>query len=186
MGIFSNLTNNDADKKESTTSITTENQSDSEWDPFAGTGGYNPSQHASKIQEIEKKQREEQERKLAEQKRIKEMTARIPAVTIDNLGNKEYEVIGSVFGNVVVSKNVIKDFGAAFKDIFGGELKTYTKMSMAGQEIATERMKLNALEQNADAIIGLKFSVTSTNGGTNFGSDPILTILAYGTAIKIK
>lgn len=60
-------------------------------------------------------------------------------------------------------------------------------MSMIGQEIATEKMKLNALRQGANAIIGWKYSITSTNGITSFeGDDPILAIMAYGTAIKFK
>lgn len=74
-----------------------------------------------------------------EQKRFKELTKYIKAVTTDKFGNKEYKVIGSVYGNTVVSKNVIKTFGAEFKNIFDGELETFTMMSMIGQEIATEK-----------------------------------------------
>ena len=43
--------------------------------------------------------------------------------TTNRLPEKEIEVLGLVKGNTVQTVNVIKDIGASFKTLVGGELK---------------------------------------------------------------
>ncbi|MBR2303906.1 MAG: heavy metal-binding domain-containing protein, partial [Ruminococcus sp.] len=47
--------------------------------------------------------------------------------TTENIG-REYEIIGLVQGGTVMSVNALKDIGAGFKNLVGGELKKYTEM----------------------------------------------------------
>ena len=46
--------------------------------------------------------------------------------TTENIPGKTYEIIGEVFGLTTNSKNVVRDIGASFKNLVGGEIKAYT------------------------------------------------------------
>lgn len=97
--------------------------------------------------------------------------------TIDNIPNREYEVLGIVKGNMVQTKNMFKDIFAEFKGLFGGELKTYTEMMNEARQYATKRMVEEAESMGADAILGILYtSSTITSGAAE--------VIAYGTAIK--
>ena len=90
---------------------------------------------------------------------------------------KEIEAISLVKGNIVYSKNVIKDIGAGLKNIVGGELRSYTAMLSEAREIATKRMTEEAVQLNADAIINVRYSTCSITEGA-------IEIIAYGTAVR--
>ena len=93
------------------------------------------------------------------------------------LPGKEYEVLGLVKGNTVQTVNVLKDIGAGFKTLVGGELKKYNEMMANARSIATGRMEDEAAALGADAIIGVRFTTSSIMQGA-------AEILAYGTAVK--
>ena len=93
-------------------------------------------------------------------------------------GYRIEEVFGEVFGLTVRSRNVGSQFGAAFKSLFGGELKGMTKMLAQGREHATERLVEEAEGKGANAIIAFRFD-TSELGST------WTEICAYGTAVRV-
>lgn len=94
-------------------------------------------------------------------------------------GKKITKVLGLVRGNTVRSRNVGRDIGAAFKSIVGGEVKTYTEMSIHARDEAYNRMINEALEMKADAIIGVRFTTSMIMQGAS-------EMLAYGTAVKFS
>ncbi len=49
-------------------------------------------------------------------------------VTSETIIGKNCATLGLVSGNTVQSKNAIRDFGAGFKNLVGGELSAYTEM----------------------------------------------------------
>jgi len=53
-------------------------------------------------------------------------------VTCETLPGKETEVLGLVKGHTVQTVNVIKDIGASFKTLVGGELKKYNEREPDG------------------------------------------------------
>ncbi|MGX7015120.1 heavy metal-binding domain-containing protein [Vagococcus silagei] len=97
--------------------------------------------------------------------------------TTERIPGKDYEIIGEVFGVTTQSKNMFKDIGASFKTIVGGEIKAYSEMLEESRQIAIERLKDNASEMGADAIVMMRFDT-----GT-IGTD-MQTVVAYGTAVK--
>ncbi len=100
-------------------------------------------------------------------------------VSIDYIPGKEIEVIGTVQGNIVESKNIGKDIGAGLKSLAGGELVSYSKMMGEARDKATARMVAEAQSIGADAVINLRYvSAAITQGAAE--------ILAYGTAVKFK
>ena len=99
-------------------------------------------------------------------------------VTTENIPGRNYQILGFVCGNMVQSKNAIKDLGANLKSIVGGELVSYTKMLSEAREIAIQRMIQQATSMGADAIVGIRFSSSSIVQGA-------AEILVAGTAVKL-
>ncbi len=96
--------------------------------------------------------------------------------TTENIG-KSYEVMGIVRGGTVQTVNVVRDLGASFKTIVGGELTKYNEMMDDARRIATERMVKEAEALGADAIVGVRYSSASI-------MQSAAEIMAYGTAVK--
>jgi|TARA_Y100000310_G_C20649812_1_gene798751 uncharacterized protein YbjQ (UPF0145 family) len=94
-------------------------------------------------------------------------------------GKKIVEVLGVVKGNTVRARNIGRDIGAGFKNIVGGEIKTYTEMISDAREEANNRMINQAIELGANAIIGVRFTTSMVTQGA-------AEMLAYGTAVKLK
>ena len=100
----------------------------------------------------------------------------ILVTTTENIPGKEYEIIGEVFGLTTQSKNAFKDFGAGLKSMVGGEIRSYTKMLQTSREQALERLRQEAEEKGADAIVMMRFD-SGTIGGD------MQSVVAYGTAV---
>ena len=97
--------------------------------------------------------------------------------TSDVIPGKEVEVLGLVRGNVVTSKHVGRDIMAGFKNLVGGEIKSYTDLMNDGRQIAEQRMIAEAQQMGANAIICMRFASSSVMEGTQ-------EMLAYGTAVR--
>ncbi len=97
--------------------------------------------------------------------------------TCDVIPGKQVEVLGLVRGNVVTSKHVGRDIMAGFKNIVGGEIKSYTDMMNEGRAIAEQRMTAEAQQLGANAIICARYASSSVMEGTQ-------EMLAYGTAVR--
>ena len=98
--------------------------------------------------------------------------------TCDVVPGQQIQVLGLVRGNIVTSKHIGRDIMAGFKNIAGGEIKSYTDMMNEGRAIAEQRMIEEANRLGADAIICMRYNSASVMEGTQ-------EMLAYGTAVKI-
>ncbi len=92
-------------------------------------------------------------------------------------GKKITQVLGIVKGSTVRARNIGRDIGAGLKNIVGGEVKTYTQMTMDARDEAYNRMVNEAIEKKADAIIGVRFTTSMVMAGAS-------EMLAFGTAVK--
>ena len=92
-------------------------------------------------------------------------------------GKKITTVLGLVKGSTVRARNIGRDIGAGFRSIIGGEVKTYTEMTMQARDEAYNRMVNEAIDKKADAIIGVRFTTSMIMQGSS-------EMLAYGTAVK--
>lgn len=101
-------------------------------------------------------------------------------VTSNSIPGKEIEeTIGLVRGSTVRARNVGRDIFAGFKNFIGGEISEYTKLLADSREEALQRMIEDARKQNANAIIGMRFTTSAITQGA-------AEILAFGTAVKLK
>jgi len=104
----------------------------------------------------------------------------IITTTTDSLpGKKVTQVLGIVKGSTIRARHVGRDIAAGFKNLIGGEIKSYTQMISQSREEAFNRMVNEANEQEADAIINVRFVTSMVMQGA-------AEILAYGTAVKLK
>ncbi len=84
--------------------------------------------------------------------------------------------LGMVQGNTVRAKHAGKDIMAGFKNIFGGELKSYTELLQEAREEAVARMLEQAKAIGANAVLNVRFSTSSIAAGA-------AELFAYGTAV---
>ncbi|TPR17770.1 heavy metal-binding domain-containing protein [Apilactobacillus timberlakei] len=96
--------------------------------------------------------------------------------TTENIGTN-YEVLGEVFGVTTQSRNIGSNIAAGIKNLVGGEIKGYTQMLHNSREEAIQRMKDEAKDKDADAIVMMRFDSGS------IGND-MQSVVAYGTAVK--
>ncbi len=94
-------------------------------------------------------------------------------------GKKIVKVLGVVRGSTVRARNIGRDIGAGFKNIIGGEIKTYTEMTKHSRDEAFNRMVNEGVDLKAHAIIGVRFTTSMVMAGAS-------EMLAYGTAVLVK
>ena len=105
------------------------------------------------------------------------MTEIIITTTNEVPKEKIAEVLGVVKGSTVRARNIGRDLGASFKNIIGGEIKTYTSMANDARDECYNRMVNQAIEKGADAVVGVRFVTSMILQGAS-------EMLAYGTAVK--
>ena len=86
---------------------------------------------------------------------------------------------GVVSGSTVRAKHAGRDMMASLKNIFGGELKGYTELLQESRDQAIDRMKSQAKQLGANAIINVRFSTSSVAAGA-------AEIYVYGTAVSVE
>ena len=99
--------------------------------------------------------------------------------TTETINGKELEVLGLVKGSTIQTVNAIRDIGAGFKTLVGGELKKYNEMMDKARSLATDRMIQEAEGLGADAIVCVRFSSASV-------MQSAAEIMAYGTAVRFR
>jgi len=88
------------------------------------------------------------------------------------------ETLGLISANAVRSRHIGRDVLAGLKNIVGGEIGAYRKLLLESREEAMERLREEASELGADAIVALRMATASVAQGA-------AEILVYGTAVKL-
>ncbi len=100
-------------------------------------------------------------------------------VNTDYITGKELEMLGLCKGSTIQTKNVGRDIAQSFKNLVGGELKSYTQMMNEARALATKRMIDEAEQMGADAVVNVRYASSSIMSGA-------AEVIAYGTAVKFK
>lgn len=86
---------------------------------------------------------------------------------------------GVVSGSTVRAKHAGRDIMAGLKNIVGGELKGYTELLIEAREEAYQRMRDQAEQLGANAVVNVRFSTSSVTAGAS-------EIYIYGTAVTVR
>lgn len=104
----------------------------------------------------------------------------MPMATTDALpGYRIVEVVGIVRGNTIRARHVGRDILAGFQNLLGGEIRDYTKLMGESREQAIDRMAEQAMQQGANAIVGVRMTTSTLMGGA-------AELVAYGTGVKVE
>jgi uncharacterized protein YbjQ (UPF0145 family) len=87
--------------------------------------------------------------------------------------------LGLVQGSTVRSKHAGKDIVAGFKNLIGGELKSYTALLNESRSEAIDRMIEQARAAGANAILNIRFATSNIAAGA-------AEVMAYGTAVVVS
>ena len=99
-------------------------------------------------------------------------------VNTNYIAGRELEMLGLVKGSTVQTRNIGRDITQGFKNIVGGELKSYNEMMNEARALATKRMVEEAESLGADAVVNIRYASASIVQGA-------AEVIAYGTAVKI-
>jgi len=94
-------------------------------------------------------------------------------------GKRIVTLYGVVSGSTVRAKHAGRDLMASLKNIFGGELKGYTELLQESRDEAIDRMKAQAKQLGANAVVNVRFSTSSVAAGA-------AEIYVYGTAVSME
>ncbi len=94
-------------------------------------------------------------------------------------GKTTVEHFGLVSGSTVRAKHVGRDIMAGLKNIVGGELKGYTELLHDSRQQATDRMKEQAAQLGANAIVNVRFATSAVAQGAS-------ELYVYGPAVRIE
>ncbi len=101
------------------------------------------------------------------------------STTFDIVGHKIVRHIGPVFGVTVRTRAIGPKMMAVFRNIGGGEVVTYTRLSNQVRHEAMDRMVAEAIQFGANAVVGMRF-----DGGEIMPGNT--EVFCYGTAVVIQ
>ncbi len=94
-------------------------------------------------------------------------------------GKRITQVFGLVRGNTIRARHIGRDIMAGLKNIVGGEIFEYTKLMAEAREQAIDRMKKEAQQLGANAVVEVRFTTSVIMGGA-------AELLAFGTAVTVE
>jgi len=99
---------------------------------------------------------------------------------IETVPNKKIvKMCALVSGSTVRAKHAGKDMLAGLKNVFGGEIKSYTELLDEARKEATSRMITQAEMIRANAIINVRYATSAITVGA-------AEVYAYGTAVVVE
>src|SRR5215831_6221895 len=94
-------------------------------------------------------------------------------------GHEVVEYLGIVRGIVVRATSISQGIRGAFRSIIGGNVAAYEEVCEQARSDAFKRMARQAVDIDADAVIGMAYDATEFAQGTT-------EVLAYGTAVRLR
>jgi uncharacterized protein YbjQ (UPF0145 family) len=87
--------------------------------------------------------------------------------------------LGVVRGIVVRSRSLLGNIAGGIQTLFGGKISIYTELCEKTRQEAFELMVQHAQQQNANAIINMRYDANEVLDG-------VTEVLAYGTAVWVE
>ncbi|MGM0596705.1 MAG: YbjQ family protein [Myxococcota bacterium] len=87
-------------------------------------------------------------------------------------------------GSTTVASDYLKLFFASLRTIFGGQVRSYEILLERARREAILRMKAEAAAKKADMIINVRIQTSTIgNASSNKNANPMVEVIAYGTAL---
>jgi len=96
--------------------------------------------------------------------------------TIEGHPIQEYK--GVVTGETIIGANILKDFMARIRDVFGGRSNSYEKVLREAKDTALSELAENARQLGANAVVGIDIDYETVGE-----SGSMLMVAVSGTAV---
>lgn len=96
-------------------------------------------------------------------------------------GKRVTQYLGIVSGEAILGANILKDFGAVFRDITGGRASKYEQELVKAKEIAMQEMIEEAQALGANAILSIDLDYETVGSGSS-----MLMVSTSGTAVVVE
>jgi len=107
------------------------------------------------------------------------ITQNMITTTFDLPGYRVARTIGLVRGVTVRSRSILGTLGASLQTVVGGNITLFEEMCEKTREQALELMMMHAMQQGANAVLGVRYDATEVMQG-------VTEVLAYGTAVVVE
>ena len=109
------------------------------------------------------------------------------AITVEDLPDHwKVETCELVMGNVVISQDYFKRFGASLKGIIGGNIRSFEPLLERARREALIRMKGVAHARGYDTIVNVRLETATLASARGNGKGTAgVEVLAFGTAIRL-
>ena len=93
---------------------------------------------------------------------------------------KQYH--GAVSAHVVAGTNIFSDIAASWRDVFGGQSKSYKKQLKQINEAVVNELREEASQRGANALVGLKIDHDQISGQNK----AMFMVTATATAVRAE
>ncbi|MBU3942787.1 heavy metal-binding domain-containing protein [Patescibacteria group bacterium] len=129
--------------------------------------------------------KQEVETKIRERKEILETgkAERVIATTTPTVEDyKITQYLGIVSSEAIFGVDVVKDFFASIRDVWGGRSKTMQREFNRAKDTAIRELKVESALLGGDAVIGVTLDYENITGKNS----QMIMVVAKGTAVKIE
>lgn len=104
----------------------------------------------------------------------------IPAISLNNPQNWEYDIINVVSGHIAIGLGIFGDFGTDLTNLTGGKSSDIDIKLNNAENYVLNQLKRNACNIGGNSVIGVHFCYSE------FGGKGLIMVAGYGTSIKLK
>ncbi len=87
-----------------------------------------------------------------------------------------------VVAEVVIASDYLKSWFAKWRNLFGGELRSFQTLQTRAKREAVHRLTKSAIEQGYNAICNVRIESADVGGGTAERQTPMAAVIATATA----
>jgi uncharacterized protein YbjQ (UPF0145 family) len=96
-------------------------------------------------------------------------------------GHEIVDTVEIITAECVLGMNALVDFAAGLRDLWGGRSKAVQDTLRQGRRLCLAELKKEAVELNANAVIGVRLDYSELSGG----GKSMLFLVASGTAVRV-
>jgi len=90
-----------------------------------------------------------------------------------------------VVAEVVIASDYLKSWFAKWRNLFGGEIRTFQTLQTRAKREAVARLTASAIEQGYNAICNVRIESADVGGGTTKRKVPMAAVIASATAYHV-
>lgn len=91
-----------------------------------------------------------------------------------------------VIAEVVIASDVLKSWFAKWRNLFGGEVRSFQTLQTRAKREAVARLTQSAIDQGFNAICNVRIEAADVGGATSQQKTPMAAVIATATAYHTR